>query len=91
MYLLITDSQYEILQAINLEQETYYRQIQPIKSSTGLWIVNDDLLTDCENVDNTWYSWKTWLLSLEVSPDQIPQPPEILTPPEIPTPDNVEN
>ena len=83
MYLFITDAQYEALQAINLAQEIYYRQIQPIKSSTDLWIINDDLLTDCENVDNTWYSWKTWLLSLEVSPDQTPKPQEVL--PEIST------
>lgn len=74
MYLLVTNTQYSALQAINLAQKIHYRQIQPTKSSTDLWIVKDDLLTDCKNVGDTWYSWKTWLLSLEVSPDQTLKP-----------------
>jgi len=71
MYLLVNQDQYEALQAINSSHAD--RRIIPRKSNNGNLIVYSDLLSDCENPENTWYDWKEWLLSLQPT-DDIPAP-----------------
>jgi hypothetical protein len=71
MFLLITNEQYSILQSINNNHDS--KKISPIKSSNNNWIVNEDLLTDCNNPGDTWHDWKEWLLSLQTT-DEIPAP-----------------
>jgi len=71
MYLLINNNQYIILQNINNSHTD--RKIHAVKSNNNNWIVGDYLLTDCENIENTWYDWKEWLLSLQPT-DDIPAP-----------------
>lgn len=71
MFLLVNNDQYIVLQTINDAHED--RKIRPVKSNNGNMIVYNDLLTDCENPENTWYDWKEWLLSLQPT-DDIPAP-----------------
>lgn len=73
MYLLVNQDQYAILQTINLSHTD--RRINPRKSNNGNLIVCSDLLTDCENPENTWYDWKEWLLSLQPTNDTPPPKP----------------
>lgn len=70
MFLLITPQQYEILQIINASHAS--RKISPIKSSHNNWIINDDLLTDCDYPSSTWYDWKDWLRSLSETNETPP-------------------
>lgn len=71
MFLLITPEQYEILQIINANHND--KKISPIKSTQNNWIINSDILTDCENPSNTWYDWKEWLISLSTTEETPPQ------------------
>jgi hypothetical protein len=67
MYLLVTNDKLEILQSIN--NNHFDRKIVPIISNNNNLIIRDDLLKDCEQANNTWYAWKDWLLSLEITSD----------------------
>lgn len=67
MWLLVTQEQYQTLQSINSNHTD--RKIIPRRSINNNWIVNNDLLSDCENPGNTWYDWKDWLVSLSPTND----------------------
>lgn len=69
MWLLVTQEQYQTLQNINNFHAD--RKIIPKLSNNNNWIVSNDLLSDCENVGNTWYDWKDWLLSLSSTNDML--------------------
>lgn len=71
MALLLTEQQFQDLQSINNAHND--RRIYARKSINGNWIVNEDLLTDCNNPGDTWYDWKDWLLSLQLT-DETPAP-----------------
>jgi hypothetical protein len=77
MYLLITEEQLEILKVLNDDHRD--RKIIPRRSINNNMIVNDDLLSDCNNPGDTWYDWKDWLLSLQptdeaLAPRSSPKP-----------------
>lgn len=73
MYLLITEEQLETLKILN--DDHHDRKIIPRRSINNNMIINDDLLTDCNNPGDTWYDWKDWLLSLQPTNEALaPRP-----------------
>jgi len=84
MFLLVNNDQYGSLQSINDAHED--RKIMPVKSNNNNWIIQDDLLTDCDSEGNTWYDWKDWLNSLATT-DEVPAPRPPRPSRKTPTPD----
>lgn len=71
MYLLVNSE--KLIESQSLNSQSTTKKIKPVLSTNNNWIVNSDLLTDCENTTDIWYNWKDWLLSLTPT-DEIPKP-----------------
>lgn len=68
-YLLLTALDKTNLTAMNAAQIGTHRQITPVQTTDGRWVVNADLLTDVTATSNTvttevqptWGAYESWL------------------------------